>query len=150
MAGMMELSPDFKEFFESLSKHNVRYLVVGGYAVAFHGHPRYTKDIDVWIEATPDNAEKLVNALQDFGFTSLGLQTDDFLHAGHTIQLGVPPNRIDLLTSVLALDFEKCFSSKVDAKVAGLTVYFIDLEHLKQNKRAVGRFQDLADLENLA
>jgi hypothetical protein len=148
--GNMELSLDFKEFFESLNKYNVRYLVVGGYAVAFHGHPRYTKDIDVWVEATPENALRLIQALHDFGFASLGLQKDDFLEPGQTIQLGVPPNRIDLLTTALALDFESCFSSKVDGYIAGLTVHFVDLDHLKQNKRAVGRLQDLADLENLA
>jgi hypothetical protein len=146
----MELSPDFKEFFESLNKNEVRYLIVGGYAVAFHGHPRYTKDIDVWIEATPQNAARLIQSLRDFGFGSLELQAEDFLQPGHTIQLGVPPNRIDLLTSALDLDFETCFNSKVDGDIAGLTVHFVDLDHLKQNKRAVGRFQDLADLENLA
>jgi hypothetical protein len=148
--GNLELSLDFKEFFESLNKNDVRYLVVGGYAVAFHGHPRYTKDIDVWIEATPENAAKLIQSLHDFGFASLGLQTEDFLQPDHTIQLGVPPNRIDLLTSALALEFESCFSSKVSGNIAGLSIHFIDLDHLKQNKRAVGRLQDLADLENLA
>ncbi len=146
---MMELGPDFKEFFESLNNNNVRYLVVGGYAVAFHGHPRYTKDIDIWIEATPENAGNLINSLHDFGCASLGLEAEDFLQAGHTIQLGVPPNRIDLLTSALGLEFDECFRSKVDVNIAGLTVHFIDLDHLKQNKRAVGRLQDLADLENL-
>jgi hypothetical protein len=145
----MELSLDFKEFFASLNNNSVRYLVVGGYAVAFHGHPRYTNDIDVWIESTAENVARLIQALDDFGFGSLGLKAEDFLEPGHTMQLGVPPNRIDLLTGVLALDFEKCFNSRVDAIIAGQTIYFIDLDHLKQNKRAVGRLQDLADLENL-
>jgi hypothetical protein len=146
----MELNPDFKEFFESLNNNGVRYLVVGGYAVAFHGHPRYTKDIDIWIDATPQNVAKLIQSLQDFGFASMGLEAEDFLQPGHTIQLGLPPNRIDLLTSVLALDFEDCFTSRVEGEIAGSTIHFIDLDHLKQNKRAVGRLQDLADLENLA
>ncbi len=146
----MELNPDFKEFFESINKNNVRYLVVGGYAVAFHGHPRYTKDIDVWIEATPENAASLIQALHDFGFDSLGLQVEDFPHPGYTIQLGVPPSRTERLTSALSLDFDNCFRSKVDAGVEGVTVHFINLEHLKQNKRAVGRLQDLAGLENPA
>lgn len=123
--------------------------MVGGYAVAFYGHPRYTKDIDVWIEPTPDNASRLIQSLRDFGFASLGLREEDFVQPGYTIQLGVPPNRIDLLTSVLAVDFERCFASKVDADIGGLSIHFIDLDHLKQNKRAVGRFQDLADLEHL-
>ena len=145
----MELNPDFKEFFESLNRNDVRYLVVGGYAVAFHGYPRYTKDIDVWIEATTDNVQRLIQALRDFGFGALGLQERDFLEPGYTIQLGRPPNRIDLLTSVHGVDFPVCFESKVSAELAGLVIQVISLEHLKENKRAVGRFQDLADLENL-
>jgi hypothetical protein len=80
----MELSLDFKEFFESLNRNNVRYLVMGGYAVAFHGHPRYTKDIDVWIEVTTENVARLIQALDDFGFGSVGLQAEDFLQPGHT------------------------------------------------------------------
>jgi hypothetical protein len=145
----MELNQDFREFFESLNRNEVRYLIVGGYAVGYHGHPRYTKDIDVWIESTSENAARLIQALADFGFSSVGLKAEDFIRPGYTIQLGVPPNRIDLLTSVLALDFETCFASKVEADLAGLTVRLIALDHLKQNKRAVGRFQDLADLEQL-
>ena len=145
----MELNPDFKEFFESLEKNEVRYLDVGGYAVAFHGYPRYTKYIDVWIGTTAANIANLIQSLHDFGFASLGLDERDFLEPGHTIQLGLPPNRIDLLTSMQGLDFAECFESKVITDLNDLNVYFIDLEHLKQNKRAVGRFQDLADLENL-
>jgi predicted nucleotidyltransferase len=145
----MELNQDFREFFESLNRNEVRYLIVGGYAVGYHGHPRYTKDIDVWIESNSENAARLIQSLAEFGFSSLGLEAEDFLRPGYTIQLGMPPNRIDLLTSVQALDFETCFASKVEVEIGGLTVHFIDLDHLKQNKRAVGRFQDLADLEHL-
>jgi hypothetical protein len=124
--------------------------VVGGYAVAFHGHPRYTKDLEIWIDATGVNAAKLIQSLREFGFAQLGLRDEDFLQPGYTIQLGVPPNRIDLLTSVKGLAFDPCFASRVDAEIAGLSAHFVDLDHLKQNKRAVGRLQDLADLENLA
>lgn len=122
---------------------------MGGYAVAFHGHPRYTKDIDVWIESTAENVSRLIQSLRDFGFASLGLEERDFLEPGNTIQLGRPPNRIDLLMSMKGLDFVECFDSKDVATVGGLSVHIIDLEHLKKNKQAVGRFQDLADLENL-
>jgi hypothetical protein len=145
----MELNQDFREFFEFLNKNEVRYLIVGGFAVAFHGHPRYTKDIDIWIDATQENAARLIQSLRDFGFASIGLLVEDFLAPGYTIQLGVVPNRIDLLTSARGLEFEPCFASRVEAVVGGVTVHVIDLDHLKQNKRAAGRSQDLADLEHL-
>ena len=113
------LSKDFREFVKSLNEHDVRYLVVGGYAVAFHGHPRYTKDMDVWIDHTPDNAVRMVKELEAFGFGSLGLKQQDFLEEDQIIELGYPPSRIDIWTT------------------------------LKKNKRAAGRMQDLADVENL-
>jgi len=145
----MVLNQDFKEFLESLNNNQVRYLVIGGYAVALHGHPRYTKDIDIWIDRSAENAERMIAALADFGFASLGLQEDDFLEAGQIIQLGNPPNRIDLLTSLSGVDFASCFQTRVTVEVEGIPVNFIDLDNLKQNKRASGRFQDLADIENL-
>ena len=143
------LSKDFKEFLELLNENKVKYLVVGGYAVAFHGHPRYTKDIDVWIELSPDNANNLLNALKEFGFGSLGLKPDDFLESDQIIQLGYPPNRIDILTSLKDLKFEDCYKTKVEVEIQGLHIDFIDIENLKKNKRATGRPQDLADAENL-
>ena len=143
------LSQDFREFVASLNASGVRYLVVGGYAVALHGHPRYTKDIDVWLEATPDNAARVVEALEAFGFGSLGLTQSNFLAPDQVIQLGFPPNRIDLLTSLSGVEFAACYPARVQVDIDGLLVDFIDLENLKENKRAVGRSQDLADLENL-
>ncbi|GAB4504680.1 MAG: nucleotidyl transferase AbiEii/AbiGii toxin family protein [Anaerolineales bacterium] len=145
----MALNQDFKEFIQSLNDNGVRYLVVGGYAVAQHGHPRYTKDIDIWLEMTKENAAKVVKALEQFGFASLGLKEDDFLEADQIIQLGYPPSRIDLLTSLLGVEFSECYPSRVTVEVDGVSVNFIDLENLKKNKRAVGRHQDLADVENL-
>lgn len=145
----MVLSKDFKEFIELLNKNDVRYLVVGGYAVAFHGHPRYTKDLDVWIDLSPANADKLLKALSEFGFGSLNLTPDDFLEADQIIQLGYPPNRIDILTSCTGLDFGDCYRAKVDFEMDGVRVQFIDIESLKKNKRSTGRTQDLADAENL-
>jgi len=143
------LSKDFKEFIELLNENKVRYLVVGGYAVAFHGHPRYTKDLDIWIELSLDNANKILNALKKFGFGSLGLKPDDFLESDQIIQLGFPPNRIDILTTLKDLKFEDCYKTKVEVEIQGLRIDFIDIENLKKNKRATGRSQDLADAENL-
>jgi len=142
-------SRDLREFIQALDKHAVRYLVVGGYAVAFHGEPRYTKDLDVWIELNPDNAARLVEALDAFGFGSLNLRVADFLIPDQIIQLGYPPNRIDLLVSLLGVDFETCYAAKVRTVMDGVVVNFIDLENLKKNKRATGRLQDRADLESL-
>jgi hypothetical protein len=123
--------------------------VVGGYAVAFHGYPHYTKDIDLWIWRNEKNAKNLITSLNEFGFSSLDLKVEDFLKPGYVIQLGYPPNRIDLLTEVKGVKFEKCYSSRVELDIDGTIVNFIDLENLKKSKRATGRLQDLVDLENL-
>jgi hypothetical protein len=146
----MILNQDFREFIQSLNENNVRFLVVGGYAVAFHGHPRYTKDLDVWIEINPDNAQRLIQALEQFGFASLELIPNDFLEWGMIVQLGYPPNRIDLIMGLAGVDFEECYDKRMITDVGGVVVPFIDLENLRRNKQTVGRLQDLADLENLA
>lgn len=143
------LNQDFKEFAASCNANGVRYLVVGGYAVAFHGHPRYTKDLDLWIEATPDNAARLVAALEQFGFGSLKLIPADFLVPDRVIQLGYPPNRIDLLTTLVGVDFDCCYAARIKVDLDGIALPVIDRENLKQNKRATGRLQDLADVEAL-
>lgn len=145
----MILNPDFREFFQLLNANRVRYLVIGGFAVAFHGYPRFTKDIDIWLWLNPDNAKKVVKALGDFGFGSLGLAMDDFLESEMIIQLGHPPNRIDLILSASGVDFEDCYQTRVEEEIDGVILPFIDLENLKKNKRAAGRAQDLADIENL-
>jgi hypothetical protein len=143
------LNQDFKEFIQSLNDNRVNYLVVGGYAVAFHGYPRYTKDIGIWIEPTPDNATKAIKALEQFGFASLGLKEADFLAPDQIIQLGYPPNRIDLISTLPGVEFANCYTSRVRVEIEGVLVDFIDLNNLRKNKRATGRYQDLADLENL-
>lgn len=140
---------DFKEFIESLNANQVRYLVVGGYAVALHGHPRYTKDLEVWIELDRNNAQALLQALAQFGMGSLELTAEDFLAPDQVVQLGFPPNRIDILTAVSGVEFAKCYEQRVQVSLDGVSVDFIDLENLKKNKKASGRLQDLADLENL-
>jgi predicted nucleotidyltransferase len=145
----MILNPDFKEFFQLLNDNGVRYLIVGGYAVAYHGYPRYTKDIDVWVWMDPENAARVVKTLQDFGFGSLGLKADDFLETDTIIQLGYAPNRIDLIMGVLGVTFEECYSQREIEEIDGVRLCFIDLENLKKTKRASGRSQDIADIENL-
>jgi predicted nucleotidyltransferase len=143
------LNRDFREFVQSLNDNQVRYLVIGGYAVALHGYPRYTKDIDIWIEPTPANLEKVLNALVQFGFGSLELRVEDFLAPDQVVQLGHPPNRIDLITAAPGVDFATCHRTRVEVPIDGVKVAFIDLSNLRKNTKAAGRLQDLADLENL-
>jgi hypothetical protein len=147
--GNTMLNQDFKEFIQLLNDNSVQYLVVGGYAVAFHGHPRYTKDLDVWIWLDADNANKVVEVLNQFGFGSLDIRAEDFLEPDHIIQLGYPPVRIDLITTLPGVNFQECWKARVDVVVDEVHLKVIDLENLKKNKRASGRLQDLADLENL-
>lgn len=145
----MVLNQDFKEFIESLNDNNVRYLIIGGYAVAFHGYPRYTKDLDVWIQLDRENAANVVKALDQFGFSSLGLGVGDFLEPDTIIQLGYPPSRINLVIGIKDMDFDRCYATKISVEIEGVTMHYIDLENLRKNKRSAGRLQDLADLENL-
>ena len=145
----MDLTTDFKEFVELLNKHEVRYLVVGGYAVAVYGHPRYTKDLDIWIEASNKNSDRLLLALNEFGFGSLDLNREDFLQPGWIVQLGYPPNRIDLLTSVSGLQFSESYETRNMVVTAGQLISFVSLSDLIRSKVAAGRPQDLADVHHL-
>jgi hypothetical protein len=145
----MVLDKDFREFIALLNRNNVRYLVVGGYAVGFHGHPRYTKDLDIWIEVGEENAANLVAALDEFGFASAGFTNDDFLNPGEFVQLGYPPNRIDLITTCEGVEFSDCYARRRQIEIDNLSVDFIDIEDLLKNKRTVARPQDLADISNL-
>lgn len=150
MGRRMVLNPDFREFVESCVAREVRFLVVGGYALAAHGHPRLTKDLDVWVWIEPANASRMVAALADFGFGSVKLEESDFLEEGVVIQLGYPPNRIDLLTSIDGVDFEDAYPRRVEVDLGnGLMVPVIGVEDFRANKRASGRLQDLADIEAL-
>lgn len=145
----MKLNRDFRELLECFAQHDVRYLIVGGWAVAAHGHPRYTKDLDVWVWMDSSNAKSIVAALHEFGFGDLGLTVEDFVTPDTVVQLGYPPNRIDLLTSPSGVDFASCWSSRMDLELDGVLVPFIGLDELKRNKRASGRAQDLADIDAL-
>ena len=145
----MELSNDFKEFIELLNVNKVKYLVVGGYAVGFHGHPRYTKDIDLRVLMKSNNASNIIKSVKEFGFESLGLEEEDFLNSDNIIQLGFPPNRIVLLTEIAGVEFESCYSNKLTIEFEGVTIPFISLNDLIKNKQSSGRLQDLADAEKL-
>jgi hypothetical protein len=145
----MTLHPDFKEFIRLLNDCSVRYLVVGGYAVALHGHPRYTKDLDVWVEPDPVNIDRILDALKAFGFGSLELDADDFLEPDTVIQLGRPPQRIDLLTELDGVVFDESYATRQEVAIEDISVSFIGLDQLRKNKKASGRHQDLADVEHL-
>lgn len=145
----MKLSPDFKEFVELLNSNNVRYLLIGGYALAAHGHPRYTKDLDLWLWPDADNAKAIINAIESFGFEGLNLTAQDFMTPDQVIQLGYPPTRIDLLTGASGIKFEDCWKARQEVLLDGIRFNLIDLEDLKKNKRASGRPQDLADIAAL-
>jgi hypothetical protein len=145
----MKLPNDLREFIELLNSHDVRYLIVGGYAVAFHGYPRTTGDIDFFVDVSEDNAGKLIAVLEAFGFASLGLTKQDFLEPGTIIQLGHPPNRIDLVTSISGIRFEDAWQHRVSFEVEGVSLLVIDKPTLMANKAASGRPKDLADLDAL-
>lgn len=145
----MKTSKDLREFVALLNSRKIKYLLVGGYAVAYHGLPRYTEDIDFLIETSPENASLVATAINDFGFANLGLKPDDFLAPENVIQLGRSPNRIDLLTSVTAVSFEEGWKTKVQTELDGLPVWVISKDLLVKNKLATGRRQDLADVERI-
>lgn len=143
------LSRDFKEFVRLLNGHGVEYLIVGGYAMALHGRPRNTGDLDFWVARTPDNAKKLLDALDAFGFGGLGLSRSDFEAPDRVVQLGYPPFRIGLLTAIDGVEFADAWPRRETLVHDGLTLHFIGLEDLKANKRAAGRPRDIDDLEQL-
>ena len=143
------LSKDFKEFLSLLNARRVEYLVVGGYALAAHGHPRYTGDIDIWFNPTEPNIAALLIALDEFGFGALGISYEDLSKAESVVQLGYPPSRIDLLSSIDGVRFLDCFNERVVLTVDQIEVPFINVRDFRINKLAVGRHKDLADVEAL-
>ena len=146
---MIHLPPDFKEFLRLLNAHQVEYLLIGGYAVGYHGYPRATADMDIWIALQPANAERIVAVLKEFGFDLPELSPELFLKEWQIIRLGVPPVRIELATTVSGVNFNECYAERIADMLDGVKVNLISLRHLKINKKASGRHQDLADLENL-
>jgi len=143
----MELSRDLKEFFRLLAAHEVDFMLVGAHAVAVHAFPRNTGDIDFWIRRSEENAKRVLDALDEFGFGGLGLNIADLMDPNAMIQLGVEPNRIDLLTFLTGLDFDECAKRSVSAAYEGVPVKVIGFDDLVENKRATGRDKDLLDLK---
>ena len=146
---MIRLPSDFKDFLKLLNANRVEYLLIGGYAVGYHGYPRATGDMDIWVAVNPGNAEKIVVALKEFGFAVPELSAELFLRQNQIIRMGLPPMRIELTTTISGVDFEECYAARVVAELDGVKVNLIDLRHLKINKKASGRYKDLNDLENL-
>ncbi|GMU37153.1 MAG: hypothetical protein AMXMBFR22_13440 [Phycisphaerae bacterium] len=144
-----QLPPDFREFLKLLNKHEVRYLVVGGYAVGFHGYPRTTADLDVWVSATPENAARVVAALKVFGFASAAEVEPLLSSPGKLVRMGVPPLRLELLTSISGVQFEVCYPRRVVLVSGDLLIDVISLNDLRTNKAAAGRDRDRDDLSHL-
>ena len=145
----IELHPDFRDFLRLLTSHDVRYLVVGGYAVGYHGYVRATTDMGIWILSEPQNAYRLVTVLRTFGFDVPDLTPNLFLENDQVIRMGVPPLRIEVLTSVSGVTFEECYRDREVHQWEDVAVNIISLKHLILNKKASGRHKDLADLEYL-
>jgi hypothetical protein len=140
---------DYEEFLELLNKHDIRYCIIGAFALAFHARPRYTKDMDILVEATTDNAKRLLAALHEFGFGSLNLSVEDFSSKGNIIQLGYEPVRIDIITSIKGLEFADIWDSRIQGSYGKQTVNFIDRQNLIRSKKLSNRAQDKADLDLL-
>ena len=145
----IRLPQDFKEFLRLLNAHHVEYLLIGGYAVGYFGYPRATADMDIWIAMNPANSERIVTVLKEFGFDQPDLSAELFLKEWQIVRLGMPPVRIEISTTISGVDFKECLAEKVTDELDGEKVNLISLNHLKANKKASGRHQDLADLENL-
>jgi hypothetical protein len=146
----MKVQPDFRDLFALLNEHNVEYLIVGGYALAFHGAPRYTGDIDIFVRPHPENARRILQALAAFGFQFPNLTADDFQNPNSVVQLGVPPVRVDLLTSISGVSWEEAAASKESGCFGDVPVHYIGRNQYITNKRATGRKKDLADIEALS
>lgn len=146
----MRIEKDYEEFIELLNKHEVKYCIIGSYALAFHARPRYTKDIDFLIDISPENAKKIKSALVDFGFASVNLTEQDFLKEENIIQLGYEPVRIDIITSIKNIDFSDVWNNKVQVQFGNQKAFIIDRKNLIKSKQISKRIQDAADIELLS
>lgn len=147
--GHMDLNRDYQELLQSFVSHNVRFLIVGGYALAAHGHPRYTKDLDIWVWTDSSNAERIVMSLENFGFAGLGLTAQDFLEPGVVVQLGREPQRVDILTFATGLEFTQAYENRIMVSIGNIEVPFVSVDDLRTNKLATGRLRDIADAADL-
>lgn len=143
------LPPDFKEFLKILKDNNIRYLLIGGYAVGYYGYPRATNDMDIFISNDASTAKQMVSALKYFGFDIPELKEELFLKDNNIVRMGIPPMRIEILNSISGVNFEECYQNKITENIDGIQINIISLEHLKKNKKASGRHKDLDDFENL-
>jgi hypothetical protein len=146
----LNLQKDLADFVASCLSHKVEFLIVGGYAVALHGYPRFTKDIDLLIACSLKNAERIECVLREFGVPESEVARADILKPGYAIQVGRPPNRVDLLTSISGVDWDAAWASKIQIKLSGQKCWMIGRDLLIQNKRASARPQDLVDVDNLS
>ncbi|HEY5327677.1 MAG TPA: hypothetical protein VIJ27_11805 [Mucilaginibacter sp.] len=145
----MIFEKDFIDFIELLNAHNVEYMVVGAHALAYHGRPRHTGDLDIWIKPSLENADKMVNVLKDFGFESLGLIREDFLKENYVTQLGYPPLRIDILNAISGVNFDDAYKGRILGQNDDLNISFINISDFIANKQASGRAKDLGDIDAL-
>lgn len=145
----MEAQTDYKELLELFNAHEVRYIIVGAYALAFHGAPRYTGDLDIFVRPDQENGGRILNALVAFGFGSLGLTADDFAVPDRVVQLGVPPVRVDIVTSITGVSWDAAEASRIQGTFGKIPVFYIGKDAFIRNKRALGRNKDLADAEAL-
>lgn len=145
----MEVQPDFKELLALFNAHGVEYLIVGGYALAFHGAPRFTGDLDLWVAPTKKNAQRIVAALREFGFGSLNLAEQDFTDRDRVVQLGVPPVRVDIIAAIDGVTWASGWKGKTKGRYGDVTVFYLGRKEFLRNKRVVGRRKDLADVEAL-
>ncbi len=146
---MEKLNPNFADFLRLLTKHGVDYVVVGGYAVGFHGYVRATGDLDVFVRTSDSTAERLVGAFVEFGFVSPELRSEPFLVPGNIVRIGLPPLRIEVMNAISGVEFSECFAARVRAEIDGLEVPLLGREELLRNQRASGRPKDLADIAGL-
>jgi len=145
----MEAQKDFRDLLELLNAHKVEYMIVDTYALAFHGAPRYTGDMDIYVKPNPTNAQRIMAALNDFGFGSVELSAKDFEVEDKVVQLGFPPVRVDIVTSITGVSWEEAVIGRVEGKYGNVPVYYIGRQQFISNKRTLGRKKDLADLEAL-
>lgn len=145
----MIFEQDFIDFIELLNEQQVKYMVVGAFALSFHGRPRHTGDLDIWIKPDAENAGKMVKVIEEFGFGQLGLNDEDFLRENYVTQLGYPPLRIDILNAISGVNFDDAFHTRLETEIDGLQISFISAEDLIRNKRCVGRPKDLGDIDAL-
>lgn len=145
----IRLPNDFKDFLKLLNSKKVKYLLIGGYAVGYHGYPRATADMDIWISLAAENVRRVIKVIREFGFGNSTLSAETFIKLKKTVRMGLPPIRLEIISEIDGVKFGECYRNRITDEIDGIQVNIIDLESLKKNKKASRRLKDLADLENL-